>query len=343
MAVFLKNLEFFDKSGEIMVYKLPDEDGVMLETGSQLIVQENQTAIFYKDGKALDKFNAGRYTLSSANLPLLGGILTIPFKGKTPFSAYVYFISQKTFYNMGWGTPNPIPFKDSFFRLINLRANGAFSIRINEPELFLNTMVGTKGMETTYQVELYLKKLLVEKLTQSIGSKMSTVLEINTKYTEIADLAKDLAKESFGQYGIELVDLIVESITPPEEVQARINEASGAQAFDAEQYRSVGVIDAMKEAAKNKGDVSGMMGMAMGVGAGIGMGKVISNQVEGTTNAASAAESKLLCPKCGNPIEEAFALCPICKTKLKKTCKNSQCGKSIKSEWDVCPYCGTDQ
>ena len=341
MAVFLKNLEFFDKSGEIMVYKMPDENGVMLETGSQLIVQENQVAVFYKDGKALDKFSAGRYTLSTANLPILGPLLNLPFKGKTPFSAYVYFIAQKTFYNMGWGTPNPIPFKDSFFRLINLRANGAFSIRIAEPELFLNTMVGTKGMETTYQVEQFLRKMLIEKLTQSIGSKMSTILEINTKYTEIADLAKELVKDNFRQYGIDLVDLIVESITPPEEVQARINEASGVQAFDAEQYRSVGVIDAMKDAAKNQGDVSGMMGMAMGVGAGIGMGKVISNQIEGGSSAP--AGGALLCPNCHNPIEEAFALCPICKTKLKKTCKNPQCGKSIKMQWNVCPYCGTEQ
>jgi membrane protease subunit (stomatin/prohibitin family) len=342
MAVFLKNLEFFDKSGEIMVYKLPDEDGVMLETGSQLIVQENQTAIFYKDGKALDKFSAGRYTLSSANLPIIGGLLNLPLKGKTPFSAYVYFIAQKTFYNMGWGTPNPIPFKDSFFRLINLRANGAFSVRIVEPELFLNTIVGTKGVETTFLVEKFLKRILIEKLTISIGEKMSTVLEINTKYTEIADSAKELSRETFKQYGIQLIDLIVESITPPDEVQARINEASGVQAFDAAQYRSVGVVDAIKDAAKNQGDVSGMMGMAMGVGAGMGMGKVISGQVD-QAGSRDAGDKKMLCPKCNNPIEEDFALCPICKNKLKKTCKNSQCGKNIKADWDVCPYCGTNQ
>jgi len=311
MAVFLKCLEFFDKSGEIIVYKMPEKEGVMLETGSQLIVQENQVAILYKNGKALDKFSAGKYTLTTANIPIIGGMLNLPFKGKTPFSAYVYFISLKTFYNMGWGTPNPIPFRDSFFRLINLRANGAFSIKIADPEIFLETIVGTKGVESTYNVELFLKKILIEKLTQSLGSKMTTVLDVNMKYSEISDDTKNLVKEVFLKYGIELVDFIIESITPPEEVQRKINEASGIQAFDAEQYRSIGLVDAMKEAAKNSGNAGDVMGASMGIGAGIGMGKMMSDQFQQIPN---------------NGI-----------------CKNIQCAKKINSEWNVCPFCGTSQ
>lgn len=341
MAIFLKVLEFFDQSGEILVYKLPQENGVMLETGSQLIVGESQVAVLYKDGRAYDKFSPGRYTLTTSNIPILGGILNLPTGGKTPFSAYVFFISQKTFYNLGWGTTNPIPFKDSFFRLINLRANGAFSIRIIEPELFLAKIVGTKGCETTYQIEQFLKKILVEKLTQTIGEKMSTVLEIHTKYTMIADQAKELAFDSFSKYGIELVDLIVESITPPDEVQKRINEASGIQAFDAEQYRNIGMVDAIKDAAKNQGDVGSFLGAGMGLGAGIGIGNVVGKQFE--NNSPNQKPAPLKCSRCNNPIEESFIICPTCKIPLKKKCINSSCGLYIQTDWNICPYCGTNQ
>jgi membrane protease subunit (stomatin/prohibitin family) len=39
---------------------------------TQLIVQESQEAILFRDGQALDRFGPGRYTLSTDNIPFLG-------------------------------------------------------------------------------------------------------------------------------------------------------------------------------------------------------------------------------------------------------------------------------
>ncbi len=309
MAVFLKVLEFFDKSGEIMVYKMPEDDGATLISGSQLIVQENQVAIFYKNGQVLDKFTTGKYTISTENLPLLSSLEQMPFKDQSPFSAYVYFLNLKTFYNIGWGTPNPILFKDNFFNLINLRANGSFSIRIAEPEIFLVNMIGTKGYETTYQIELFLKKILIEKLTQVIIENMTSVLDINTKYSIIEEKTKDLVKSNFEKYGIELVNLIIESITLPEEVQKRINESSSME------YKNIGMGDDLKNA-------------------------VNKNQ---PTQQQLSNDSKSKCPKCHNPVDIEFVICPICKQKLKKKCINQECNKFLNAEWDVCPFCGSEQ
>ena len=47
--------------------------------GAQLVVQEGQAAVFYRDGKALDTFGPGRHTLTTANIPILTKILSIPF------------------------------------------------------------------------------------------------------------------------------------------------------------------------------------------------------------------------------------------------------------------------
>src|SRR5262245_10904647 len=69
-----------ERSDEI-VYRVPQQGAGEFAFGSQLIVREGQTAVFYRDGKALDVFGPGRYTLTTNNLPLLTGLMGIPFGG----------------------------------------------------------------------------------------------------------------------------------------------------------------------------------------------------------------------------------------------------------------------
>ena len=67
-----------------------------------MIVQQNQEAIFFRDGKALDAFAPGRHTLTTANVPILTRLLTIPWE-KSPFQASVYFVGKQTFVDQKWG------------------------------------------------------------------------------------------------------------------------------------------------------------------------------------------------------------------------------------------------
>ena len=50
----------YEGSNEVLAHKHPKEDFTI---GSQLIVHESQEALFFRDGKALDLFTAGRHTL----------------------------------------------------------------------------------------------------------------------------------------------------------------------------------------------------------------------------------------------------------------------------------------
>jgi len=61
--------------GEI-IFHFP-EGGISL--GAQLIVNENQEAILFKEGRALDSFGPGRHTLKTGNIPLDLIPLAIPF------------------------------------------------------------------------------------------------------------------------------------------------------------------------------------------------------------------------------------------------------------------------
>ena len=65
-------IEWTNAGPDQIVWRYPDN---RIEWGSQLIVMENQAAIFYRDGKALDTFLAGRHKLTTSSMPSFVGWL----------------------------------------------------------------------------------------------------------------------------------------------------------------------------------------------------------------------------------------------------------------------------
>ena len=79
----------YEGNKDVLVYKYPHSD---FSTMSQLIVRESQEAILYKDGKMLDSFLPGKYTLHTGNIPLLSKVVNLPFGGNSPFKCDVFFV-----------------------------------------------------------------------------------------------------------------------------------------------------------------------------------------------------------------------------------------------------------
>lgn len=286
----MKVIEFFDDSGEIMVAKIPQEGSGDFTLGSQLVVQESQTAVFFRDGQALDAFTAGRHTLATRNLPLLSKLIGLA-SGTSPFRAYVYFLALKTFTNLGWGTPTPVIFRDADFRMVTLRAHGVYSIRIGKPRTFLLTMVGTKGIETTFALEEFFRQLIVARFNQVLGESLKSILDLPVKYGDIAAMVKDRVRQEFEQYGIDLVDLTVEAITVPPEVQAMINRATGVAAQDVSKYQAIASADALLDAARNPGAAGGAMGAGLGLGLGLSMAQQIAGAAQQPTPAPTGGSA----------------------------------------------------
>ncbi len=94
----------YDGSPDVFAWKYPDSE---LGTWTQLIVNESQQAILFKGGQALDVFEAGRHTLSTANIPFLEALINLPFGGQSPFSAEVWFVNKQFNLDVKWGTPSP--------------------------------------------------------------------------------------------------------------------------------------------------------------------------------------------------------------------------------------------
>jgi len=276
-----KVIQYQDPTGEIMVARMPPEGTAALVSGSQLIVQEGQNAAFFHDGKPTDMFRAGRYNLTTQNLPVLSKLLNLATLGPSPFRSYVYFVAMKTFTDLGWGTPTPILFRDTEFRMVNLRAHGAFAVRIANPRVFLHTLVGSQGLATTFALQEYLRKIIVSRFAQTLPTLLTTILDLPQHYEEISTRVKKAVYESFEQYGVELVDLLIEAITVPPEVQEAINRAAGTRAVGRDElghYERVSRTDALRDAAKQPGSgAAAGLASGMGVGAGIEIAREMSH------------------------------------------------------------------
>ena len=273
-----------DPTGDSIVIRFPETGDADIKLGAQLVVRESQVAIFYRGGQALDTFGPGRHTLSTANLPLLRRIINLPFGGETPFKAEVYFVSTKTFLNRKWGTKEPIVFRDQVLKVVRLRSFGVMSFRIVDPQLFVNKVVGTQGYYTSDMINDFLRNMVVARLNDVLGENLKTLLDLPALYDEIGIATKARVADDFGKYGIELEDLAIGAITPPPEVQKKIDERSGMGLFEdnlagLQQYQ---MAYAMRDLAKNEG-AGGVAGAGMGLGMGLGMGFMMPGVVAQAT------------------------------------------------------------
>lgn len=340
MAI-LDLIQYTDEGSNEIVRRVPENGAGEFRLGSQLVVRESQRAVFMRDGKALDMFGPGRHTLSTNNIPLLGGLIGAAFGGDSPFTAEVYFINMREFTNMKWGSTQPITFRDTDLGMVRLRAFGTYSMRVSDPQMFVNQIVGARGSYSTSQIEDFLRSVVIQEFTDILADVQTSLLDLAKMTMEMSNAARAALADDFARYGFELTSFQIQAITPPEEVQAMIDQRSGMGAIgNMDDYLKFKTAQGIADAANNPGTAGDGAGMGMGMGAGLGMAGAMSgafkdafsgsdnqnnqqqnnnqqnqgqNQQQNNSGAGASGDTKF-CTECGASIPTSAKFCPQCGT-----------------------------
>ena len=277
MARIIDVIEIPDQQKDEMVRRLPEYGSGDFRFGSQVIVREFQQGVFFRDGKALDTFGPGRHTITTANLPLLSGLIGMATSGRTPFTAEVYFVNMREYLDQKWGTSEPIALRDTDLGLVRLRAFGTFSLQVQDPALFVNKIVGGQGIYETPQITRFLRGIVVAKMTDLLGELGKGLFDLPALYDEIGAGTKAKVQDDFANLGIQLKTLYVNSISPTEETARAIDERASMGAIgDMNKYMQYQTALGIREAAQSSGEAGSMTGAGVGLGAGVGMGAAMA-------------------------------------------------------------------
>ena len=300
-----------------IVWKYPVD---RLGWGSALIVRENQSAIFYRDGKAYDVLGPGRHELTTANLPLLTKMYqTIRGWDKSPFTAEVIFVTRSEIQGKFGGrgqSSDPVP----------LLFHGEFYFKIADPKLFVINVVGNQHTYDTISVTNFLRSFIVEKCMDYLAAHdLKTVF---TQVDETSERVKASVRSMFKRWGIDLTELKFLGLDTTDEYRERVFWITSGVPAD-----KMATLEAVKAAAKELGK-SGS--------ASIGTGMMLIPQL--LQQAQQPAMRMMVCSNCGSQSPVSANFCLQCGQPLKPTKTGnkfcSKCGAELSNNSKFCSECG---
>ena len=286
MARIFDVIENPNEMKDEIVHRFPETGAGDFRIGSQLIVRESQQAVFFRDGKALDSFGAGRHTIATANVPLLIDLIGKAFNDRSPFTAEVYFVSMREFAEEKWGTPQPILVRNPGMGLgvALLQGYGTYSFQVYDPQQFVTQLVGASGAYSTRDIENRLRSMLLSKLQDLLGETTAakSVPELIGLVEEIGAGVRAKVQDDFKAIGLTLKSFYIESLKPSDK---SAEELRAMGMLDMTTYTQLQAADAMRDAAQNP---SGGAGLTAGIGAGMGIGGAITDALRSTQTGQAA-------------------------------------------------------
>jgi excisionase family DNA binding protein len=286
MARIFDVIEYPNEMRDEIVHRFPEIGPGTFRIGSQVIVREAQTAVFYRDGMALDVFGPGRHTIVTYNIPLLINALGNLFNERTPFPAEVYFVSMREFVDQKWGTPQPIIVRNPNMGLgvALLQGFGTYSFQVKDPQQFVNQIVGAQGIYRTTEIESRLRSMLLSKLQDLLGETAArySVPELIGLTEELGSGVRAKVQDDFLALGLTLKSFYIENLKPSSK---SAEELRAMGMLDMQTYTQLQAADALRDAAQNP---SGGAGLTAGIGAGMGVGNVINQALQGMTGPGTA-------------------------------------------------------
>ena len=269
---------------EEFAYRMPQQGSGDWRMGSQVIVGESQVAVFVRGGQVLDVLRTGRHTLSTANLPLLSGLIGLATSGRTPFTADLYFVNLKDMPQVGWGTNPPIVLETPGRGLgvALLITHGVIDIGVDDPLRFVKQYAVGKPVTSLRDIRDRIQSILLGEISQLLlKSGAQSIPDANRILGELEGAALAMLNDQFAALGLRIKAFEAKPFTAK-----TVSEDELRDYVSLEMWERVKRMRVAETAAGNEG-----LGGAM-AGAGVGMG--VGQQIGAALNPEAASMQQQL-------------------------------------------------
>ena len=356
----------------IYAYKFPETN---LSTYTQLIVQESQEAILFSKGQIAGKFGPGKYTLNTENLPILRVLYGLPFGGKNPFTAEVWFVNKLQPFNIDWSIDRMDIHDADYNTGIPLVANGRYGLKIIDAERFLIKIVGTKNFfdenDLTDQFYGEFSTKTKSTLMQFMINNKIGLKQISAHLDSISEHLRSIMLPFWENIGFEITKFYITSIgiDSSTDVGKRILDAisrQSAQAIGGYTWQQSQAFEVAKDAvdgmSNNSGGLLGAI-VASNMMGGLGGGGIMQPQYNqptfGSNNAGPGGPAQpitpaheIYCSNCSKKFSSSLKFCPFCGDEYcpcpkcgtdndKKAKRCVSCGQTLAMNLNLCSNCNT--
>ncbi len=335
-----------------MVYS----EGV-ISKGSKIIVPQGMAMMIIDNGQIVEFTDTpGDYSWDSSTEPsvfsgklgksIVDSIKTIgkriTYGGQSAKDQRVYYVNIKTLPAITYGSQQPETIVDPVYGSVEVTYNGEFNIKVDDPVILVNTMLGANPKDTLTFDDIFStegRNILKGKFAQKISEAINEVMSVNNisfnriqgQRSAIADKMNTLLNEDWHEkYGIVVDREVTININASEEARAQIREIDKVRGMANAESERVGIMsdaysknlqgsmaaaagEAMLHAADNQnGAMGGFVGMGM-ANAGTQMAAGMINNLPGAQQTSS---SNRFCPNCGAAASDTAKFCTQCGQQL---------------------------
>jgi membrane protease subunit (stomatin/prohibitin family) len=154
-----------DHFKHLIVYKHHDQN---FPFWSQLTVDSDECAVFFKDGKVQGVLPPGRHTLSTQNIPFLNNLIN-KFTGGDVFISEIYFVKTSPVRSIPFGGPIGDMIDPLTQEQVTPRIFGEFSLVVTDPVRFIVGYTGQAAQGDNDQVLHWIKGLFMNGVKTTLG------------------------------------------------------------------------------------------------------------------------------------------------------------------------------
>jgi membrane protease subunit (stomatin/prohibitin family) len=364
-----------DQFKQLIVYKHPDQNIPMY---SQLTVDSDECAVFFKDGKVVGVLPPGRHTMSTQNIPFLNNIIN-KFTGGDVFISEIFFVKTSPQRSIPFGGPIGDMLDPLTEEQVCPRIYGEFSLVVTDPVRFIVGYTGQAAQGDNDTILHWVKGLFMNGVKTTLGELCDvegvSVLKAVGLTTKLANAFVANAPD-LNEIGVRILQMGQFSLNFSDEDKARLVEANAeiakanrgvkvaqaqakAKQFELDQkfnqdakyvqqlagnYQNYAAGQAMIGAGQGMAEhgvgEGGIAGAGMQMAVGVGMANQMSGAMQGGGGGMQGGVQAQQAPQFTPG--GAQVTCAKCNTRQPGGKFCAECGGALAQSKKFCTGCGTE-